>query len=325
MPSVRFDDQLIALRENESVLEALTREGIPVPSSCRSGVCQSCLMKAEEGSVPAAAQQGLKDSLKSQGYFLSCVCKPSEDLRVRMPDAALEFDAVVLESFDAQAAVRILRLSIPEEFEWRAGQFVTLFRPGGLARSYSIASAPRDGFLELHVRRIPGGAMSNWLHDEAKPGDAIHFRGPFGECFYTPGDAEAPLLLAGTGTGLAPLYGVLREAIAHGHRGTIRLFHGGLRPGALYHGEKLTAIASEHGNVEYLPCVLEGEQAGAEHRVGMLDDIVLDHAADLRTARAFLCGDPALVQRLRRKLFLKGMSNRNIFADPFVPSAPPAG
>ncbi|MDK2972790.1 MAG: hypothetical protein PWP23_2545, partial [Candidatus Sumerlaeota bacterium] len=95
MPSVRFDDQLISLRENESVLEALTREGIAVPSSCRSGVCQSCLMRADEGSVPAAAQQGLKDSLKSQGYFLSCVCKPSEDLRVRMPDAALEFDAVV--------------------------------------------------------------------------------------------------------------------------------------------------------------------------------------------------------------------------------------
>ena len=43
----------------------------------------------------------------------------------------------------------------------------------GLTRSYSLASLPREGTLELHVRRIPGGSMSGWLFDRAKPGDAV--------------------------------------------------------------------------------------------------------------------------------------------------------
>ena len=61
--------------------------------------------------------------------------------------------------------------------------------------------------------------MSGWLGTEARPGEAVRLQGPVGECFYVPGQPEQPLLLAGTGTGLAPLYGIVRDALAAGpHR-----------------------------------------------------------------------------------------------------------
>src|SRR5690606_24069598 len=127
------------------------------------------------------------------------------------PGAGLEHETVVLESDDLGAAVRRVRLAVPAGFEWVAGQYITVLRSENVARSYSSASSPADGYLELHVRRIAGGAVSNWLHDTLRPGDSLRFRGVFGDCFYAADDPDAPMLLAGTGTGLAPLYGILRD------------------------------------------------------------------------------------------------------------------
>lgn len=321
-PRLELDGRRIPLAEGQTVLEALEGAGAPVPSSCRSGVCRTCLVRAVEGEVPARAQAGLKDSLAARGYFLSCVCVPAGDLSVRLAGADLDFEAEVLASDDLGARVRRVRLSAPEGFEWFPGQYATIRRPDGVARSYSIASLPEEGFLELHVRRVPGGAVSGWLHDEAAPGSRVALRGPFGDCFLAPGcEPDAPLLLAGTGTGLAPLWGIAREAVRRGHAGPVRLLHGALDEGGLYHRRELEALAEEHG-VDYAACVLRGGGDPARRLVaGSLDEVVLAEPVDLRRARAFLCGDPGLVGRMRKGLFLKGMSNRRIFADAFVPSA----
>ncbi|CAN5266288.1 FAD-binding oxidoreductase [soil metagenome] len=318
---IRIGGDEIALAENETVLEALERHGVPMLSSCRSGICQSCMLKAEEGAIPPQAQQGLKESLRAQKYFMSCVCKPTQDMTVAQPGAALDFQTQVLASRDAGAGVRLLRLQVPPAFDWFAGQYITIVREGRIARSYSIASGPTDEYIELHVRRIPGGIISNWLHDIVKPGDPISFRGPFGDCFYTPADPDAPLLLAGTGTGLAPLYGIVRDALRQGHRGAIAVLHGALDESGIYHREELSALARK-GQIEYAPCVLNGDGCiFPPLLVGSLDDVVAARPIDLKTTKAYLCGDPAIVGKMRKKLFMRGLSNKRIFADPFVSAA----
>jgi NAD(P)H-flavin reductase len=93
------------------------------------------------------------------------------------------------------------RLRLPQPFAYRAGQYITLKRGDGLSRSYSLASLPTDETLELHVRLAPHGRMSGWLFNEAREGDAIMLRGPAGDCFYTTGKIDQPMLLVGTGTG----------------------------------------------------------------------------------------------------------------------------
>jgi CDP-4-dehydro-6-deoxyglucose reductase len=322
-PIVSFEGREIALRDKETVLEALEREGVPVMSSCRAGVCQSCLMQATDGQLPPKAQQPLKESLRAQGYFLACVCVPEGNLSVALPGAGLEHEATVLESEDIGAAVRRVRLTIPDGLDWFAGQYITVIRDALIARSYSIASGPSDGYLELHVRRIPGGLVSNWLHDVVRPGDTLRFRGVFGDCFYTPGDEEAPLVLAGTGTGLAPLYGIIREALRHNHRGPITLYHGAVDESGLYLRTELSALAGE-GHIDYRPSVINGEDTGEGFlTIGLLDEVVLGANLDLKRTRAYLCGDPALVEKMRKKLFIKGLSSRRIFADAFVPTARP--
>jgi CDP-4-dehydro-6-deoxyglucose reductase, E3 len=300
----------------ETVLEALLRGGVDVANSCRAGACQSCLLRSSSGAVPAAAQQGLKSTLVEQGYFLSCLCRPEEDL-VLEPAGGLEVTATITSLELLTPTVLRARLRTQEPFAYRSGQYVVLRRPDGLARSYSLASLPEDGELELHVRRAPFGRMSGWLFDQATANDKVALRGPAGDCFYTAGKSEQPLLLAGTGTGLAPLAGILKDALRQGHTGPIHLFHGALRPEGLYLRDELREMAGKHTNVTYTPVVMEGGDAEGI-ATGAIDRVITATQPKLGGWRGFLCGDPAVVQTLRKKLFLAGMGSREIFADAFV-------
>jgi NAD(P)H-flavin reductase/ferredoxin len=320
MAAIEFEGQVFSLVENESVLDALLRNGIKAPHSCKAGSCGSCLMRAAEGTVPPRAQAGLKDSWKTQGYFLACVCRPQTDLKLASVGSDAQLGATInaLELLSNDVLRVLLRCDVPLSF--RAGQYVTIIREGGLARSYSIASLPDQSDLELHVRRIAGGKMSGWLHGEARIGDRVSVLGPSGECFYVPGKEDQPILLVGTGTGLAPLYGILHDALRHGHRGPIHLFHGALHKGGLYLVEELRRLMTSHSHVVYTPAVLNGNGTD-DVAVGPIDQLVLQRFPKLTGWRGYVCGDPALVQSLKKKLFLSGMASREIFADAFVPAA----
>lgn len=319
MPVVRYEQRQFHPQEGETLLDTLLSGGVAAPHSCKSGVCGSCLMRVTEGSVPARAQDGLKDAWKAQGYFLPCVCVPHDDVTVAAAGADAQVEATIASLEALSRSVLRVRVRCANPFEFRAGQYVTLIREGGLARSYSIASLPNGESLELHVRRIPNGRMSGWLFESARPGDAVRLQGPSGECFYLNGREDQPLLLAGAGTGLAPLYGILRDALARGHRGPIHLFHGAVRPEGLYLQQELRALAGKHENVDYTPVVLEGGEAGMV--TAPLDRAILTRFPKLDGWRAFVCGDPALVQLLRKRIFLAGAASRDIHADAFVPSA----
>jgi CDP-4-dehydro-6-deoxyglucose reductase len=322
MSRVRYEAEWYPLQPDESVLDGLLRQGIAVPHACKAGVCQSCLMRAASGMLPEKAQVGLKETLKARNYFLACSCTLEQGTELELGGGAdeLRVPARIDSLMPLSEDVFRVRLRPEAPFEFRAGQYLTLLRADGLARSYSVASLPREGLLELHVRLLPGGAMSGWLRTEARPGDAVRIQGPAGECFYVPGRPEQPLLLAGTGTGLAPLYGIVRDALEEGHAGPIWLFHGARDPRGLYLVEELRELAARYPNLHYRPSVLEGRLEEGVH-VGALDALIRAECPKPVGWRAFLCGNPELVQSLRKKLFLAGLSLKDIHADAFLPSA----
>lgn len=320
---IEFAGEKYAVADSETVLDALLREGISVPNSCRAGACQCCMMRAVEGEVPAQAQVGLKPSLKEQGYFLSCSCKPTGDMKLESPGEGLHYESEIISLEDVGAAVMRVHLAIPDGYTFRPGQFLTLFSPDGIARSYSLASLPAEDILELHIRRIPGGRMSTYIFEQAKPGDRVKIGSPAGECFYTDGDLKQPMLLVGTGTGLAPLWGIIRDALGRGHAGDIVLYHGALNPDGLYHRSELTALSAEFPNFQYRPCVLNGGEDDPGICTGAIDKIVLSTYPTLKGWRGYLCGNPDLVKMLKKKFFLAGMDMKSIYADAFVPSPQP--
>jgi CDP-4-dehydro-6-deoxyglucose reductase len=322
--NVQFEGRSFELLPDETVLEGIERQGGSLPSFCRRGVCQACLVKAAQGRVPPSAQQGLKDGLRRQSLFLACVCQPTENIEVVRQGSSERFESRIEQVERLSDDVLRVLVAAPPGLAYEAGQYVLIERPSdGLTRPYSIASLPGASRLELHVACLPGGAMSSWLR--AGVAERVWLRGPFGECFYVSEEPERPLCLAGTGTGLAPLLGVVRAAIAGGHRGSIRLFHGSVRRAGLYLWTELQALLARTPQLSVVGSLLEGGEcasgdAGGRCRiqVSSLDEAMLAEHRTWAEHRVYLCGNDALVRRLQKKLYLAGVPLARIHADPFV-------
>ncbi len=321
MPTITYEERTIECRAGDSVLDAMLEAGEPVPHSCRSGICRCCMMRAVSGEPGAAAQAGLSLPLREQGFFLPCVCIPKGDLVVAKPTDAIASAAARVERVEivGRDVARVL-VCVPTPFEFRPGQFVNIVRSDGLARSYSVANTPTEnGTLELHVRRVPGGRMSGWLHDTARSGEAVEVRGPFGECHYQSTDPDEPIVLIGVGTGLAPLMGILRDAVTRGHRGPISLFHGARDPGGFYLVDDLREFARSCPLFSYHRCALEGHPEPDLH-IAPLDRVVRERIPSFAGRRVFICGDPDFVKTMRKAAFLAGAPMKAIHSDSFVAS-----
>jgi CDP-4-dehydro-6-deoxyglucose reductase len=131
---------------------------------------------------------------------------------------------------------------------------------------------------------------------------------------------DFPILLAGTGTGLAPLYGIVHDALRNQHGGPMTLLHGGRSAERLYYVDELHSLTRKHQHFSYRPLVLEAATADTRVQQGDLFDATLASLDPARLAdtRVFLCGAPDFVQQLRKKIFLKGVRSSNIFCDAFV-------
>ncbi len=131
------------------------------------------------------------------------------------------------------------------------------------------------------------------------------------------------MLLIGTGTGLALLVGIARDALANGHSGKIVLYHGVRQATDSYHRAELERLASAHGTFEPNFCVSrEAEPSGFS--AGRADELAFDRFEDLSGWRVYLCGAPGMVKAAKRAAYLAGASMHDIWSDAFEATAPVA-
>jgi ferredoxin-NADP reductase len=275
-------------------------------------------MRSLDNSPPVSAQVGLKDTLQKQNYFLACICHPEQDMTVALPNqqgASIEAGVIKKQLLTPDIVQLVLEYQSP--FNFFAGQFVNLKRSDGLTRSYSIANIPlAKNILEFHIRRLPNGQFSSWVYDELEVGGQLTISEAQGSCHYLPGRAEQPLMLVGTGSGLAPLYGIIADALAQDHSGPIHLFHGSRDLNGLYFVDEMRELAEKFDNFYYTSCI-SGEEVESEHVQGRAHDIALSSAESLSGWRVFLCGHPEMVNQTKRMAFMKGASMADIYADAF--------
>ncbi len=325
MRTLSFQDEQYPLASGESVLDCLLRNQQQVSYSCKSGLCQSCLVQAVDCLPPSRATQGLKSTLQSTGYAMACQWHPEHDVCVKLPtDAALSVQGRVLalQRLNAVVMKLVVQADDPTALaDCRPGQYLNLVNPFGVMRSYSLANDARlDGRAEFHIAATKQGLFSNWLFNNATVGDSMQIRGPAGSCFYVADDnRQQPLLLVGVGTGLAPLYAIVNDALAQGHQGPIALLHGASTPANLYYRQELRALANTHSNFSYSAVVLDGPfDADCQQGDAIKAAVELLATVAAAQARVYLCGNPGFVQTLRKQVFLKGVKSANIFCDPFV-------
>lgn len=316
MAWLTFNNQRYELNAGEAVLECLLRNGVDYPNSCKSGICQACLAKTSEiNSVDPAWQKGLKPALIADGYFLACQAKPQNDFPCSSPTSAdISSRAKIFTIEKVNSDVFFLRLQTDDYSIWTPGKYLNLVNPNGVIRSYSIANlASDDGFIELHIKIYSQGEMSFWVENQAKVGDEVEIRGPIGSCFYVnPEQKPRPMILIGTGTGLAPLVGILKDALSKKHKGSISLIHGGVSHDDLYLDNYLSSLANKEPLFSYTTSVLKNNNSPT------LDELLVNAVEANKDATVYVCGPDEMTNKLKIKAFLSGISSSSIYTDAFV-------
>ncbi len=99
-------------------------------------------------------------------------------------------------------------------FSYLPGQYCTLkLQIDGkkVMRSYTIASSPsRPYSLDVTIKRVSGGLVSNWALDHLKIGDKIDIIGPRGKFYLTPKKVPAKILFIAGGSGITPIMSMTR-------------------------------------------------------------------------------------------------------------------
>lgn len=317
-PVITFEGASLPVTEGVSVLETLEAAGYQIPNSCRSGVCHSCMMQGDDN-VPEDAQQGLSASQVAQNYFLACSCFPVEDLSVSLKGTADMAQGKVVEKKLLNQSV--LALFIQVDFRWFPGQYLTVWKDELEGRPYSIASrCDNTKVIELHIQRHDQGIVSRWAHDELAVDDTVMLSHAVGDCFYTDDHHDKPILMACTGTGLAPLYGIVREALEQKHTAPIYLYAASGEPEGLYYRDELTALALQYDNFSYIPAVRRNATEGLIEQDVV--ELVKERHPELNGHKVFICGAPEAVKQIQRNCFFQGAKVVDILVDSFEIATP---
>jgi ferredoxin-NADP reductase len=201
-------------------------------------------------------------------------------------------------------------------FTYRAGQFLT-FRVCGTLRSYSMSSAPEtDAELMTTVKRVPGGVVSNWMHENLAPGDLIEATLPAG-VFCLRGN-PAPLIAFGGGSGITPILSLAKSALATTGR-RVRVLAANRDAGSIIFGPTLTGLAGRYPGRFELRHHLD-VQHGFVTGAGVRDFTGGDRDADF-----YLCGPAPFMALTERALLAHGVDQGQIFVERFEhPAGEPA-
>ncbi|WP_258349430.1 ferredoxin--NADP reductase [Saccharopolyspora gregorii] len=209
----------------------------------------------------------------------------SENSVAQGPGHSLVVRDVVTETPDAKSLVFDVPDELSERFRYQPGQFLTVRMPGepAAARCYSLSSAPGvDDSLVVTVKRVAGGLVSNWICDEVRPGDRLRVLPPSGR--FVPPSLDADLLLVAGGSGITPMFSVVRSVLERGS-GSVVLVYANRDERSVIFAERLRELAERHpGRLVTLHLLESVEGLPTEAR---LRDLLRPFAS---SAAAFVCG-----------------------------------
>jgi NAD(P)H-flavin reductase/ferredoxin len=323
------DNRIVPIHEDETLLDAGLREGLPMSFECRNGGCGVCKATLLYGEVEHRPHQesALSVAERESGKVLLCCARAMSDIEVEYEPRA---DAIAMpprvwtarvESLDRLSPdVMRVRLRLPgnERIRFYAGQYVNVLLEGGEKRSFSFATAPHEeGPVELHVRLIPGGRFTTHVFNTMKVGDEVRFEGPLG-AFFLREDGTKPIIFVAGATGFAPVKSMLEHAFHAGLKRRMVLYWGTRTAADMYLRELPERWAREHDNFSFVP-VLSEPEAGAQWtgRTGLVHEAILADYPDLSGHQVYACGSVKMVEAAHPAFKGHGLSPDDCFSDAF--------
>lgn len=175
-------------------------------------------------------------------------------------------------------------------------------------RCYSLTGDPAEPTLAITVKRQPRGTVSRWLVDAAAVGDVLEI-GPAAGTFVLPDAPAAPLLFLAGGSGITPVWSLVREALRRAADADVALLYYARRSADFAFASELAGLAARHPRlrVHLLPQAPDDASAPAgRFSASQLTALVPDYAE----RDAFLCGPEGLMHAATRHWTDAGLAAR---------------
>jgi ferredoxin-NAD(P)+ reductase (naphthalene dioxygenase ferredoxin-specific) len=309
----------------ETLLDVLKDAQIPISYSCMSGRCGTCRCRVIKGRVINTGGE-IEHPKKGGGReVLACQASLVEDCTIEIPEVdevvvhpARIIKGVISSIEEATHDIRLLKVKLAKPLDFTPGQYVTVqFTPEHI-RPYSMAGLPTDPEMEFHIRKVPGGRVTEYIFNSIKEGDSVRISGPLGVA-YLRRKHTGPMLCVGGGTGIAPVLSIVRGALEAGMTNPIHLYFGVRSWQDLYGADRLQKLAANYPQLT-LHTVIATGPVDKGQRTGLVTDAIEKDIPSLVNWKAYLCGAPAMVESLNILVKRLGISPEHIHADAFYPS-----
>jgi len=232
-------------------------------------------------------------------------------------------DTIVV-SFDVPA-------DLEDIFRYEQGQYLTLrseVNGEDLRRSYSICSAVQDERLRVAIKRMPGGAFSNWANDTLKPGQRLNVMPPMGN-FNLPLDAskQKHYLAFAAGSGITPMLSIIKTTLLAEPGSRFTLIYGNRASSSVIFKQELTDLKDSYLERLSIVYIMSREQQDVALFNGRITrekcDQLLTSWIDLKDIdAAFICGPQEMIDAVNASLQAGGMEKSNIKIELFAANIP---
>ncbi|MGH6639833.1 MAG: 1,2-phenylacetyl-CoA epoxidase subunit PaaE [Polaromonas sp.] len=238
----------------------------------------------------------------------------------------LEVSQVQPATRDAVAITFAVPEHLNDAFTYVQGQYLTLRTTLGgeeLRRSYSICSAVQDQRLRVAIKRVAGGAFSNWAADHLKPGTAIEVMPPQGH-FHVPLQPQSSrhIVAFASGSGITPVLSIIKTTLLAEPRTRVTLVYGNRSSSGVMFKEELEDLKDSHLGRFNLVWVMSRESQDIPLFNGRIDydkcsQILTHWIAPAGIDAAFVCGPEDMMLATSQALQDKGVEKSRIKVELF--------
>jgi len=239
----------------------------------------------------------------------------------------ITYQATLLEKTEIAPEVYLLKFSYPVDPDWtyKAGQYMIFHIPkeenGHPARRlYSIASSPLEkDYVSFVIEIIPNGLGSTFVK-KLPVGEEATLQGPAG--LFTYKDSERDIVFLATGTGVAPIYSMLKTMLETNSTANkqLKLFWGMKYEKDLYLLAELRTLAEKYDNFTMKICLSREEKSDKPHRLIGRVTHGLDEMdpGTMNNNDYYICGGPNVVESLKKYLAEKNVLQDQVYFEKFT-------
>ena len=201
----------------------------------------------------------------------------------------------------------VFKFSVPENFEYYAGQFMMLRvdmkevngfkirdnKNPSQIRAFSMSSTPTDkGFVETAIKAEEDGFVSVYMNKMSQVGDAVKVSGPFGK-FYFKENMSNEVVLIGAGSGITPLIGIMRYVVAKKLPVKVTLLYSNKTPQDIVYEKELAELSS-FSNIKVVHTITRSQEhhKWEGHKGRINPELIKQYIPEITKPLFYICGSP---------------------------------